>query len=201
MSQSRIQRGSTFSGCPTCMRPCFPSERPSTITARQTACHVSIHPIGPTRNGSGASRLVHCPPPLRSTHGFMVVLGHTRFQTGITLADTIANIVEQNGVLKPFDHQHTSQRSVTDAGRGHEPTLWLIWPLIRICPHPCGQMPHRATPGGLERSGKSAAMLHVDSGPRHVFSVPIDGNGGAEPECSGSGKLQRSTVTDRSPSR
>ena len=186
----------------------------------------------------------------------MVVLGRTRFQTGITLADTIANIVEQNGVLMPFDHQHTSQRTVTDARRRHEPTLWLIWPPTRICPHPCGQVPHRArlkpcwahrqnnpvhaeghdrggmtelplhrlhvragahreardgvakivnrhraTPDGLERSVKPAAMLHVDPCPGHVFSVPIDGNGGAEPECSGSGKLQRSTVTDRSPGR
>ena len=68
----------------------------------------------------------------------MVVLGRTRFQTGITLADTIANIVEQNGVQMPFDPQHTSQRTVTDARRRHEPTLWLIWPLTRICPHPCG---------------------------------------------------------------
>lgn len=42
MSQSRTQRGSTFSGCPTCMRPCSPSERPSTITARQTSTYQSI---------------------------------------------------------------------------------------------------------------------------------------------------------------
>lgn len=60
---------------------------------------------------------------------------------------------------------------------------------------------HRATPDGLERSVKPAAMLHVDPGPGHAFSVPIDGNGGAEPEYSGSGKLQRSTGTDRSPGR